>query len=345
VAGHFNFFGNPYQSAVDMNAVLAQSSNINTNNYYVYDPSLGDRGQYVTVQLPAGTNTAFSNANQYLQPGQAAMVTTAANGAASVVFGEAAKAPGQHTQVFGPQPAPTISEHFLIGRLFTTERFEAGLPLHDSFGVWFDADFSNDITAVDAVKAYNLDENMGLMHPDGVRLSIEQRAMPEAGEVRSLVNDQYRHTDYTLVVEMGGLDSYDVFMDDLYTGASQGLKVGSNEISFSVVSDDPASTASNRFQFRFEETLLHGEDQAAFDFSIYPNPVTNGTVTLRSSGWVGETVHVSLRNVLGQQIFKTSFTALKPDRVVALDASLASGVYFLECELSNRAVVRRLVIE
>src|SRR5690606_1178380 len=67
-AGAFIMFGNPYQSAVDINSVFGNSTNLNPNTYYIYDSSLGDHGAYVTVILPAGNNTSGSEANQYLQP-------------------------------------------------------------------------------------------------------------------------------------------------------------------------------------------------------------------------------------------------------------------------------------
>jgi len=67
-----------------MQLVVANPSTVNVdpNFYYVYDPDLGGtpvpgtpggRGGYVTVDLSDGSNNnASSNANQYLQPMQAA---------------------------------------------------------------------------------------------------------------------------------------------------------------------------------------------------------------------------------------------------------------------------------
>src|SRR5690606_32403664 len=70
-ASEFVMSGNPYQSAVDVNSVLTNSTNINPNSYFVYDPTLGDHGAYVTVDLlNGGNNSSESNANEYLQPGQ-----------------------------------------------------------------------------------------------------------------------------------------------------------------------------------------------------------------------------------------------------------------------------------
>jgi hypothetical protein len=109
-AGAFNFIGNPYQAQVDMNSLVTGSTNISSTEYYVWDPTLGGsptpglsggRGAYVTVNLPSGTNSFTpsgsnkgSNANQYLQPMQAAFVTTT-GAAASMTFEESYKAVGE----------------------------------------------------------------------------------------------------------------------------------------------------------------------------------------------------------------------------------------------------------
>ncbi|MFD2432918.1 FG-GAP repeat domain-containing protein [Mesonia maritima] len=84
-ANDFIMFGNPYQATVDLNEVISESTNINANQYYVFDPSLGDHGAYVTVLLPSGSTTGSSTANQYLQPGAGAQIATINNGSASLL--------------------------------------------------------------------------------------------------------------------------------------------------------------------------------------------------------------------------------------------------------------------
>ena len=45
-SGDFVMFGNPYQSTIDINEVFAidGTMNVNTGQYYIYDPSLADYG-------------------------------------------------------------------------------------------------------------------------------------------------------------------------------------------------------------------------------------------------------------------------------------------------------------
>ncbi|WP_317128747.1 PPC domain-containing protein, partial [Winogradskyella algicola] len=85
--------GNPFQSQIDMNTVLTTgSTNINPNFYWVWDPTLGIRGAYTAIMAATGTaSTAGSDANQYLQAGQAGWVYTAAAGQSSVIFDQTSK--------------------------------------------------------------------------------------------------------------------------------------------------------------------------------------------------------------------------------------------------------------
>src|SRR5690606_11271851 len=126
----------------------ANSTNLNTNQYYIYDPGLGDYGAYVTVRLSDGSNTSGSDANQYLQPGQGAQVATLAAGPASVIFKETDKAPGASR--FTSTSRPMAENDFLTVQLFTTENFNDGGPGHDSFGILFADGNNNGLTSKDA---------------------------------------------------------------------------------------------------------------------------------------------------------------------------------------------------
>src|SRR5690554_2355955 len=220
-AGDVLMFGNPYQSAVDVNTVFAASTNLNTGYYYVYDSELGAHGSYVTVMLPGGTNTSGSVANQFLQPGQGAQAVALAAGATSVVFDEANKAPGNFTST----SRPVSANDMLTVQLYTTENFNNGGPVHDSFGVIFAEGNDNGLTAVDAVKPMNFYENLGINN-NGTYLSIEQRALPQAAEVYPMYSTGYTKSDYTLKVIVEGLEANFLYLDDHFTGTSILLEAG-----------------------------------------------------------------------------------------------------------------------
>ncbi|MDV7391070.1 hypothetical protein RZS08_06950, partial [Arthrospira platensis SPKY1] len=80
LANGWSLLGNPYQAPVNMLQYLATASaNLDNARFYVWDPLMGDRGAYVTVDLdyinslgePSNDN---STANEFLQPGQAVFI-------------------------------------------------------------------------------------------------------------------------------------------------------------------------------------------------------------------------------------------------------------------------------
>jgi len=330
VAGEFNFFGNPYPAAVDMNAVVGASTNINPNFYYVWDPTLGGvpdpgtpggRGAYVTVALPAGTNASSSAANQYLQPGQAAFVTTLANGAASITFQETQKAVNQ------PLTAVFITDAQLDIRLYEATAFATGNTASDGLRLQFAETGDNAITALDAAKFFNQDENLAIQN-DGKKLSIESRALPQVGEVLPLFTNQYRHTEYVLEMHLEELQGVTAYLRDVFTGENTELTNNDTTLySFTIDQNDANSIAPDRFEVVFEEVVLGTNDQGfGAGFVLYPNPsaiqFAIGTKNLN-----GQEVTVQISNVLGQEVFQKTYEVGGNGQVSIAPPALSKGIY------------------
>jgi len=330
VAGEFNFFGNPYPAAVDMNAVVGASTNINPNFYYVWDPTLGGvpdpgtpggRGAYVTVALPAGTNASSSAANQYLQPGQAAFVTTLANGAASITFQETQKAVNQ------PLTAVFITDAQLDIRLYEATAFATGNTASDGLRLQFAETGDNAITALDAAKFFNQDENLAIQN-DGKKLSIESRALPQVGEVLPLFTNQYRHTEYVLEMHLEELQGVTAYLRDVFTGEDTELTNNDTTLySFTIDQNDGNSIAPDRFEVVFEEVVLGTNDQGfGAGFVLYPNPsaiqFAIGTKNLN-----GQEVTVQISNVLGQEVFQKTYEVGGNGQVSIAPPALSKGIY------------------
>ena len=330
VAGEFNFFGNPYPAAVDMNAVVGASTNINPNFYYVWDPTLGGvpdpgtpggRGAYVTVALPAGTNASSSAANQYLQPGQAAFVTTLANGAASITFQETQKAVNQ------PLTAVFITDAQLDIRLYEATAFATGNTASDGLRLQFAETGDNAITALDAAKFFNQDENLAIQN-DGKKLSIESRALPQVGEVLPLFTNQYRHTEYVLEMHLEELQGVTAYLRDVFTGENTELTNNDTTLySFTIDQNDGNSIAPDRFEVVFEEVVLGTNDQGfGAGFVLYPNPsaiqFAIGTKNLN-----GQEVTVQISNVLGQEVFQKTYEVGGNGQVSIAPPALSKGIY------------------
>ena len=193
-ANAFNFIGNPYQAQVDLNSLVTGSTNISSAEYYVWDPTLGGaptpgssggRGAYVTIELPAGTNSTSSLANEFLQPMQAAFVRTNTDAPASVTFQEAMKAVNQ-TQT--GVKSNSVQEYINI-QLFNANSFAEGATPSDGLRINFDKSFSI-LTEDDSPKLSNLDENLARVEGNAFS-AIERRPLPEATEELLLFINQY----------------------------------------------------------------------------------------------------------------------------------------------------------
>lgn len=115
----------------------------------------------------------------------------------------------------------------------TTENYNNGGPVHDSFGIVFGDGNDNAITSADAIKPMNLYENFGRDH-NGTYLSFEYREMPVPSEVLALYSSGYTVTDYTLQLMVEGLHNTVFYLNDSYTGATIPLVNGVNNYGFTV---------------------------------------------------------------------------------------------------------------
>lgn len=320
VENEFNFFGNPYPAAVDMNDVVAASTNVNNAFYYIWDPNLGTRGAYVTIDLPAGTNSSSSAANQYLQPGQAAFVTTQANGAATLQFEET------HKSVDQPLTGVFNVESNIDLRLYSAEAFGIESKPADGLRLKFADSNSNNITTADAPKFYNQDENLASTNDERL-WSIESRALPVAGESISLFTNQYRTTDYVFEAELTDISDVTAILRDHYTGTDTALTNNETSIyAFNVDSSDPNSSAEDRFEIVFEELLSTNDVVFGNGFVVFPNPTTD-TFTIATKGISGDKVSIHITNVLGQTVYNNALE-VNNNGQVSIDATgLSQGIY------------------
>ncbi len=338
--GDFAMFGNPYQSAVDINSVFANSINVKSNIYYVYDPSLGDNGAYVTVLLPEGTNTSSSSANEYLQPGQGAQFATLAAGASAVLFNESDKAPGEFTATSRPHSGNDM----LTVKLYTTENFNNGGSVHDSFGILFAEGNDNGINKEDAKKPMNFYENLGIDH-DGTYLSLEQREMPQTGDTYPLYSSGYKHSEYTLKLTIDGLESTSLYLEDRFTGISTPLEAGDNFYGFKVDANNTLSLATDRFSIRTEERLGVNDHGLLAEIRLYPNPLKGDTFFIDSTRLNGKQLQVTINDLSGRRIFEQNLECNANTVTVPMGYDIASGVYLVTLKHDEEAKTYRLIKE
>ena len=332
-ADGFSAVGNPYQAQVDMQAVLAASTNLNSGFYYVVDPSLGTKGAYLTVDVSA---LASAHISQYLQPGQACFVKTLAAGPASLTFTEANKSDvAAQTTIFKTKIIATPS----IGLTL----YDAADVRLDVLKIAFDSSETNDVNQNDASKMNNFDESLASSN-SGKLLAIEKRTIPTDSDEIPLNITKYRGTSYSIKAEGSGLTGSTSYLLDKYTSTTTEIpQDGRVNYAYTVDAAISASIAADRFKLIYAKTLKT-IDNAFTSFALYPNPSKTNSFSVavpQSSSKSSLTVS----NMLGQKLY--SQNDLQSGTTVNVTASTikTAGVYLVSLSSEGKTTTTKWIVE
>ncbi|WP_296313365.1 T9SS type A sorting domain-containing protein, partial [Winogradskyella sp. UBA3174] len=339
--------GNPFQSQVDMNAVLTtNATNISPNFYWVWDPTLGARGAYTAVIASTGTASAGdSDANQYLQAGQAGWVQTAGAGQSSVSFTQASKnTPGPETSVFSTSSELTSQGQLRLS-LYESSALANNETATDGLLILFDTEGNNDVDANDAPNITNLDENFATSN-NGVLLSIETRATPLDEEEIQLEINTYRNTNYTIVAEGISMQEATAFLYDNFTNIYTEIpQSGTVNYDYSVDSETSGSIDASRFKIVFSANVLSVGTYDMNEVLLYPNPTNIGKFYLNIPLGMDD-LEVTIYNVLGVSLYHE--TGLTGGNRVTINTGTGSrlslGTYFVKLSSQGKTITKKLII-
>lgn len=342
--GQYFFIGNPYQAAVDIQQLLNNAENINPSGYYIWDGYLaGDngRGAYVLVDFDDGIVTpADSEANGYLQPGQAILVLST-GGVPEVTFQESYK-------VVDEEPTRTFfsTASRLAMRLFYEDAYDNEETSTDGINIKFSADGNNSIDDLDFPKMGNLDENLAIRN-GGKYFTLESRALPENGEIIPLFIDNYRKSDYVLEGKFFNIpDQTTAFLYDEYTGIYTALSDEAVVYRFHIDPDIPATTFSNRFSIHFEVEYLGVEDLKVSSLELYPNPIKDHSFNIAAKGFEGKSLEVRVVNMIGQLVHSETVTvSADGSATIVLSENMASGIYGVKIITEDRQSISKKLIK
>ena len=325
--GLFGSIGNPYASQIDFRNVT-KTPGID-NLFYVWDPKLATTGGYQTLTLsganyvitPGGGSYGGGGTNMNtIESGMAFFVHATSTG--TVQFTEGAKSTGNNNGVFGPNG---------LGQQLVTNLY-LGNTLADGVLNLFDKSYANAVDNNDALKLINFGENLGIAR-NGSILSVEKRSLIGADDViefnlAGMHQMQYRLEFSAANLEQPGLTGT---LEDNYLETKTPINLnGITNVVFTVDAN-PASSAANRFRIVFK-TAVVAVPAGKPDISIYPNPVTNGNISVQFTNMQKGIYTLRLINSAGQAVMISQLThpggsALQP---VTIGRSLSKGSYLLE---------------
>lgn len=354
--GHFNLVGNPYQSQVDLNSLLSNSTGVDKNFAYVWDPTLGSLGGYAVLDLssiPINNPTTIidfgaptpsaSDANQYLQPQQAFFVETKGPNPVITFTEDDKDNSGTQTTVF------SAAEEEDISAILDISLKDVNHKTYDGVRIMYNSTYNDAIDQNDAIKFWNYTDHLSVFNNDNF-LSIEKRNLPSSGDVTPLYFGAQSLGAYSLEMLFYSEEDFNAFLVDNYTGQTLAIPQNSEfAYSFTVDTNIPESIANDRFELTYENTPLSIEDVSLSNFSIYPNPLESGeSLYIQSERSLSSKItRVELLNLNGQVLEVLKQSALgSENNLTKLDfeSSPVSGIYLLKVTTNQNVVTSKIII-
>lgn len=315
------FFGNAYQSAVDLNA--ATKVNVKNNAVRAWDPNLGVTGSWTTIDLANAVATGGSGLNNLLQPGQAFVVEAQTAGPIQVIYDESLRITNQDlTQAFDNGPLNRIDL-----RLYTQSNFVNNRSALAGIFIDFNQNGNNNFDVVDIGHSNNIDETIASLTDDNIMSSMQNRNLPQNNEIVNLDISRYRGQNYTFRLFLDNFLGRDAFLKDNFTNDEVAIIPGEALIyNFNVNNQITASVATDRFDIIFRNSL-NVDVPFGSNFSLYPNPNTIDKFYISTQGIIGENVNITVVNMLGQIVDKYQTIVPSNGILEAKSFHLAEGVY------------------
>ena len=336
----YNLVANPYQAIVDMKALLesTDATDLDDQTIYVYDPTIGTRGGYATIDLSMTDPTSTpsdTNADENILPNQAFFVeTTGSNPNPSLTFKETYKNTGANF-------VDTFSDDEVLSEMHINLMRQPEDVLVDGVTARFDPAHSNAVNNADADEVWNFDEWVALYNTN-TYISIEKRATPQENDTLQIYTGNYQSDDYIWNIDISNINREAVLVDaylDLETSLNSNDETN---IAFTIDSNIPASSDPFRFSVRFTEETLSTDDIENSNLSIYPNPVTKDQFTINGLHHNGKT-SVKLFDMTGKTVLSTTKSA---GNTITIDINrpLPTGVYQLQISQDKSQYQSLLII-
>lgn len=248
--GTFNLVSNPFPSAVNWSTMYGDVTNsTNFQNYYTYwDPKIGTRGAYVTVDNTGTKSNISANATTEVQPGQGFFVLSKSGTSnPSLNVKQSHKSSNNNVNVFRTASQMEQLSASLYFYDATNTRMNA-----DGVLSLFDNSFNKDVDDDDVTQIANWDEDIAFVR-NSKALSIEKRPEITNNDTLFLSIARLKVQQYEWQFDPANFSTSGLLatLVDNFTHTQQPIRLDQPTfISFNVTSD-PASSAANRFYITF----------------------------------------------------------------------------------------------
>ncbi len=328
----YSLVGNPYQSAVDWNAVT--KSGIDAS-YYAWDPNMGttaQRGRYVVFNGTTNDNV-LSQVGQFIQPGQAFFVKNTTPGTAgTLTFQEAHKATTS-ANVFRTVATPTLA----VALYDPNELAIGGYPI-DATKAVFSSDYSNELGLGDAAKLEAAGENIAWFR-NNTKLAIDAAAPVTTSDELAMKTIRLgANKNYTFKIQTTNFDSaLTPYLVDTFLNTQTEISTSQAYLASFATTSNLASYSENRFKVVFQNAVL-STDTFASQVGLYPNPSKGNGFYLQLPS--SEQATVKLYNTIGQEIGITNNSGY-----YQANQSLAAGVYHIMVTQGEKTSKLKWIVE
>lgn len=247
-ADDFHFVTNPYAAAINWGSIYTNNAASFTKYAYVWDPNIGTRGGYVSIEND-GTTSPSSSLTQYLQSGQAFFVNTLTGADKTLTITEDDKLTGNNSlDIY--RSANAVEKLSILLR-FTANGKDV---LADGVLARYANNYQNTLDDNDAVQMTNMDEDIAIVS-NTKKLSIESRNTITEKDTMYLhiANLKASQANYRWVIAPQNFESFrlQAYLIDNYTGTSNAINLSDTTTIPFTVSNIAASRANDRFKIVF----------------------------------------------------------------------------------------------
>jgi hypothetical protein len=331
--GH-SLITNPYASPINWRTMYFHNDPSRFENYYTYwDPTIGERGGYVTVTID-GVNSAGTDATVDIQSGLAFFVKGKIQGSAGTfIIQESDKSKKSNINMFAPERGGKLSVKLYYDG--ANER-----KLADGMVAIFNDDYSKDIDNYDAGKMSNWDENIAWV-VGAKHLSIQSHPLIAGSEKLGIFINHLKERNYQIDIE-GKNFNYPGTAElvDNYTLSRTTLNAGRTTVSFSVTAD-PRSKAPDRFYIEFRNDVPVAVAVKS-SVSVYPNPVVGNVIHLQLNDMSKGAYVITLTDPAGRVIYSKQIEHPGGTDVQTIDVGgkITQGVYVLRVGGESVSVIK-----